>query len=467
MATAPVTPTPLQDPMLAAFQARAQQTRPAQAAQSSQTGQRADQANSAADPMLAAFQARAKQNQQPQAQEQGQQEGMTAPGTGRFNAAVQNATQHFTQGLGIGNDWSIGNLIQTAKQAWQSKQEEAKAEALMAANAVSDIKAGNYGQAAETLLGHIGKRSIPGQAAQQTVNEIKPIARDVQRGDYSGAAGDVASTALKVGGALAAPEAVEGKLGLAGEAEEGSPGLLKQIWKGKEVAQPGAKEAVRSAVKSSAESAGTADESMMSNIENRPLQESGRTVVDEHLNALAGKEKAAYQKLDEAAGFDLKAEKTQLANDQYKLKQLGNTTADQATREQLTSAINDSQARIAQAEAKLQKAGISPREADAMHQQRMAGQDFRKVLINYTNADGSVNVDGLLKASNKLRYAKNGDRLEQFLGSKEAADNFVGQLQQMKELGAHAVTARKIAAITGGILGLHTANRLVETALAP
>ena len=64
------------------------------------------------------------------------------------------------------------------------------------------------------------------------------------------------------------------------------------------------------------------------------------------------------QKMDEAAGFDVKDAKAQLKNDQYNLKQLGNTEADNTAREKLTESIADSQARIADAEAKVQQAGI-------------------------------------------------------------------------------------------------------------
>src|SRR5439155_491337 len=79
--------------------------------------------------------------------------------------------------------------------------------------------------------------------------------------------------------------------------------------------------------------------------------------------------------------FDVKAEKQQLSNDQYKLKQLGNTDADLTQKGKLIEAINDSTDRIKDAETKLQDAGIDPKAADLLHRQRMAGQEFRKVLI--------------------------------------------------------------------------------------
>jgi hypothetical protein len=224
------------------------------------------------------------------------------------------------------------------------------------------------------------------------------------------------------------------------------PGIIQQVLKGEKVAQPAAQQAVRQAVQNSAEAAGTADESVASSIQRQALLEGNATVVDDHLSALQKQEQAAYAKMDEAAGFDVKAERAQLGNDQYKLKQLGNTEADITQRGNLIESINDSEARIADAEAKMKAAGIDSDAADAIHKQRMAGNDFRKVLIKNTSADGqSVNVDGMLKASKTLRFAKYGDRLEQFLGSKEAADSFMSDLQQAQELGARALKAQNIA----------------------
>jgi hypothetical protein len=243
-----------------------------------------------------------------------------------------------------------------------------------------------------------------------------------------GAAKGVGTVASKVPGAI---RAVTGS--------EGEPGLIQQATQGKSVAQPGAQAAIRQGVQTSTEASGTADESLAANIENQPLVEGHNTVVDEHLSNLAENEKAAYKQMDDAAGFDVKAEKQQLANDQYKLKQLGNTDADITAKGNLIESINDSQARIAQAESDMQKAGVDPKAADAIHQQRMAGQEFKKSLVKNTNpADQTVSVDGLLRDAKALRFGKYGDRLEQFFGSKDAADAYVGQLNQMQQLGVRA-----------------------------
>lgn len=252
-----------------------------------------------------------------------------------------------------------------------------------------------------------------------------------------------------VGGGKLQPK-LSGMLG--GEASE-TPGLIKQVMKGEDVNQPAAQSAVRGAVQTSADNLGTASEDLNANIKAKPIAQNGSTILDDHLSKLQKMEQTAYQKLDDVAGFDLKAEKAQLSNDNYKLSQLGNTDADINTRGNLIEAINDSTDRIAQAESKLQAAGIDPKAADTIHQQRMAGVDYKKVLVRSTNPDGSVDVDRLLAQSNNLRYSKYGDRLQQFLGSKDAADAYLGQLQKAQQLGVHALKAQKVAQMVAKWIG--------------
>jgi hypothetical protein len=189
------------------------------------------------------------------------------------------------------------------------------------------------------------------------------------------------------------------------------------------------------------------------------------------LATLKSNEASVYKTMDETTGLDVKAEKDQLANDQYKLKQLGNTDADVQQRGNLIESINDSEQRIADAETKMKAAGIDPKAADAMHQQRMAGQDFRKSLIKNTNpADGSVNVQGLLKDAKNLRFSKYGDRLEQFFGSKGDADSYVAALQKADQEGVHALKTQKVAKLVAGaaalVLGGGTIAKLTHSGAA-
>ncbi len=294
-------------------------------------------------------------------------------------------------------------------------------------------------------------KTNPGSATGKALVDLIPMIATLGIGAAPEAA---AESGAETGAAV--PEAIEAKIPSASDfTSPAKPNIFKQIIQGKNVAQPGAQQAVRQGVQAATENAGTADESVAANIENQPLLSRNQTIVDQHLSALRGLEQDAYDRMDEAAGFDVKAEKAQLANDQYKLKQLGNTDADIALKDKLNASIKDSQARIADAESKMQDAGVDPTEADVLHKQRMAGADFRKALIQNTNSDGqTVNVDGLLNAAKKLQYTKYGDRLQQFFGTPEAADNFMSNLEQAQKQGISAAKKQQLAKWIGGVVGL-------------
>lgn len=269
------------------------------------------------------------------------------------------------------------------------------------------------------------------------------------------AGGDLATplgkTAADVGmiaateGVGRAVSAVRGA-GEAGKVAEGAgkPGVVRrtinEVRQGPKVAQEPAKAAIRSTV--------DADE-------DATLLEGNKTVIDEHLKGIGAKEKAAYKAQDDAAGFDVKETRAKLKDAEWKVKQ---PEIDDATRERLTKTISESKQSITDAEGKLKEAGVDPKQADTLHQQRMAGQDFKKALIQNVSPDGeSVNVDSLLNASKKLRFSKYGDRLEQFMG-KEGADSFMQELEKAQKAGVHGLKTQKIAVmvakwVAGGIVG--------------
>jgi hypothetical protein len=280
----------------------------------------------------------------------------------------------------------------------------------------------------------------PSQATTRAVADAAALAASLWSGGEPLEAAAASAEAQAAGAVTHVYDAATGEL-----SPVSKPGIVRQIIKGEKVAQPQAEAAVRSGVQASTEAAGTADESVANNIKTRPLLKANTTVMDEHLDALRNQEQEAYAKLDETAGFDVKAEKAQLANDKYKLQQLGNTDTDVTQRGNLVESINDSEARIADAEAKMKEAGIDPNAADTIHKQRMAGTDFRKALIKNTAPDGTVNVNGLLNASKNLRFAKQGDRLAQFFGSPEAADSFMSDLSNAQKLGQKALKAQNVA----------------------
>ena len=72
---------------------------------------------------------------------------------------------------------------------------------------------------------------------------------------------------------------------------------------------------------------------------NAPLVKGNRTILDDHLDTFEANEKATYKRMDETAGFDVKALKDKLSTDKYNLKQLGSSDPDKTGR--LVEAIND------------------------------------------------------------------------------------------------------------------------------
>jgi hypothetical protein len=344
------------------------------------------------------------------------------PMTSGALGAVSNAYQHISEAVPL-------------FQAYEGARSSGKGivDSLSAAN----DKAKQIADAQDVLKQRVDEfRKNPTQATTRAVGDAAALAASIWAG------GKLTGVLGGAGAADVAPEA-EAATEAGTEAEQ--PGILQQVIKGEKVAQQPAQAAVRQA-------AGASEEA--------PILQGNTTVLDEPLANLKQQEAAAYKQVDDTVGFDLKAERAQLSNDQYKLAQLGNTDPDITARGNLTDAINDSQDRIDAAEQALQEAGIDPKAADTLHQTRMAGLDFKKALVRNTNPDGSVNVDGLLTASKNLRFTKYGDRLQQFMGE-DGADEFMNQLQQAQELGAHAMKAQKIAKIVSGLIAGGTATRLL------
>jgi len=236
-----------------------------------------------------------------------------------------------------------------------------------------------------------------------------------------------------------------------GEIELKDPSLFQKAMQGEQAAQP----AVRHAIGENL-SPNVIDPEINKAITDyykmggKPLLKGNATMLDAHIEGLQKVEEAAYSKIDKAAGFDVKAEKQALANDQYKLKQLGNTDADVTQRGNLIDSINDSETRIADAETKLKAAGLSSDYPDFVHKTKMAAGDIKKALINNVSSDGqTVNINGFLNAAKKLRFAKYGDRIAQFVGSEARADKFMSDIEQAQKLGKSAQSVQNISKILG------------------
>ena len=197
-----------------------------------------------------------------------------------------------------------------------------------------------------------------------------------------------------------------------------------------------------------------------------PLTKNAKdTIVDSHLGTLEQQKAASYKKVDDALGFDLKELKDQLATNEDNLKQMGDSDPDKRGR--LIEAVNDQKDRVTQAEAKLKALGINPKEADALNTRWEAGKTFRQSLLKRTKPDGDIDVKGLWKDAKAMRKpdSRYGDRLEQFFGSKKAADDYVNRLAKAVAAGQKAARRQQVAQWMGkvalGATGYEAVKHLV------
>lgn len=324
------------------------------------------------------------------------------------------------------------NIVNSVETAVKSAPGEYKQAASNVVRAVQDFHNKDYRNALSDAVSAgtvLTPTIVPGGAATRELAEgarpggnlATPLTRDAL----------TAGTAL-VGGEAAVP---------AEEAEEGATVLrvnpFRAALEGKAVAQEPAAAAVRTAVGADPATA---------------LVKGNQTILDEPLSALQKQTKAAYQQVDKTAGFDLKDLTAQVSNDQYAIKQLGTTADDMVKRTNLQTSINNANTRIAEAQTKLAKAGIDPKSADVLNTSLEAGKDLKRIIVRNTAPDGTVNIDPLLKQSQALRFVKRGDRLAQFMG-KDAADQYIQDLQAAQKAGVHAMKVQRIAKWVGGIMG--------------
>lgn len=342
-------------------------------------------------------------------------------------------------------------------------------------------------RAARTVVGGVESAiKAPAEKYQQAKQDFQRATQDFQNKDYRNLASDAASTATDVMGAVSpgtsmvtdrAREFSEGarpggdlvtpivktgvdvglaaltdKVGEPSTPEE--PGLTKQLIQGRAVNQPGTQAAIREGVQTASENAGTATAETAANIKTQPIMEGHTTVLDDHLLALQGQEAAAYKVQDDLAP-GLKANRTKLINTNRAIDALTDTPEDVTKEAALEKSRTGLMDKIADSEDALKQAGVDPKAADVLHTQRMAGEDIKASIIKNTDlTDGSLNVKGLLNDAKKMRFTDYGDRLEQFFGSKQAADTYVTKLANMQKLGAHAVAARVVTALLAGVVGL-------------
>lgn len=224
------------------------------------------------------------------------------------------------------------------------------------------------------------------------------------------------------------------------------PGIVSQVTKGEEVAQPQAQEAFRSASQSATpEGASVQPLSIREGLSN-PID------VSEHVY------KDLYRQIDEAAGTDIKALREKLANTEYQIRQLTDTEADQALEAKLEMARQGLLDKIDDAQKEAVENGVSPEtitKADKAFQQTQALKDVEAKVFKNPNVvvgnakygtNETVNVNSAIKALQRLedntKYG--GSRLEQAFG-KDAADSLLKNLYEAQRAGQKAVKVQQVA----------------------
>lgn len=256
---------------------------------------------------------------------------------------------------------------------------------------------------------------------------------------------EAGANAIK-GGVQAAKGLVSGS-----KAVEEGPGLVKQVIKGKGVAQEPAKEALGSAVEGTGQQATAGIRDMM----------------DKTIKASSKTERAAYDAVNKAAGTDLK----DLYDYQSRLQDAIDNPANIDREDLLQEKLKDVGARIAQGEAQatrnLVNAPQKIQEAKQLTQTRYAQEELKKKLFNNESvvsgnvehgAEEQVNVDSAIRQVEQLdkpsRYAPEGTptRLEQALG-KDGAAKLKQGLYDAQKAGQTALKKQNIAKLIGASLG--------------
>ena len=349
------------------------------------------------------------------------------------------------------------NLVATVDNAVKSTPGEYADAAKNVVRAVQDFHNKDYRNAladAVSAGSTLAPTVVPGgQDTRDLANGIRP------GGDL---ARPLVKQALTAGTVLAGGEA----LGPEEEAANAATSRLKvnpfrQIAKGADVAQPAAKAAVTDAAAAAAKDSG---------VTAAPTN-SFRTAADETISKTAKAERAQYDRINQAAGTDLKS----LYEREGELQDALDDPSNIVQKPAIQVELQRTQMQIANGESKASESGIDAqkavRQAKDLTQQRFAVQDFKsKVLNNESVIEGNqaagaeekINIPNAIKAVERMdkpsRYAPEGTptRLQQALG-KDGATAFKQSLYDAQKLGESAVSKQQMLSNivkTAKILGL-------------
>lgn len=254
-----------------------------------------------------------------------------------------------------------------------------------------------------------------------------------------------------------ATEGVVKALPVAADAASGVKNLATDVIQGEKVAQAPAKAALRSGASASAVDAG---------VEAGAQGGSIRSLLDDPIESLATKERAAYDTINDASGTDLKSLYDHANDVQEALDDPTNITQRSALQKELQT----TQSQIADGEAAAQKNGVDPdtlNEAKEMTKQRYAMENINQKLFNNEGvisgniehgSPETINVNSAIRQVENLdkpsKFAPRGtpSRLQQAFGEDGAA-NLKQSLYDAQKAGQTAlnkqVWAKRIASAAG------------------
>jgi hypothetical protein len=286
---------------------------------------------------------------------------------------------------------------------------------------------------------------VPGAEAPNDLDH--PLAQPVPP-PLPGLSGALEGAAAESTAATAAAQATRGAEAVA------QPGAIKQIVQGKAVAQPQAQAALKTAATSAANSAGVST----------VPPEGVRSLLEDPISSIEAQAKANYKAMDEVTGGKFQPVVDSLKNVNEKLRSSIEGTPEYAEAQATKTRLEWQQEKLFDEAAKNGVPKTVVENARAQFRQAQAMRELEsKVFKNPTNVPGdvahgtdeTVNVDSVVKALRKLADNKEwgSSRLEQALGSPEAADKLLDDMYAAQRLGVKAMDRRTLAERIGITVG--------------
>jgi hypothetical protein len=255
---------------------------------------------------------------------------------------------------------------------------------------------------------------------------------------------------LILGGKLGAAE--EGAGEAAGAEGASEPGIVQQVMKGKNVAQPAARSALQ-------EAAGTKTSSL-------------RESLSEAIEGAEANAKELYKQIDDASGADIKGLGEKLRTVNRAIRKSVSDSEDAAL-ESRRDAITE---RIQAAKQSAIQRGVDPKvldQADAEFKRMSALTDVEKRVVKNPDivqgneAHGTpptVDIDKAVKALQKLQDNEKygGPRLEQAFGE-DGAKKLLDKFYSAQRQGVHAMKMQQVAKWIAGVAGAGAAAKGIST----